>query len=126
MTNLPPDWKGDERLWEVLGKAPQTRVPTNFAYMVRQKLAETKQVKPRQSWLHSLRWLFRGVGIAAACSIVFMVSLKMSQRSDRPEWQTTQAVVSVDTSDPKMELAAIAQDYELIQDLEVIQHLDQL
>jgi hypothetical protein len=125
MTNLPPDWKGDERLWEVLGKAPETAVPTNFAYMVRQKLAETKEAKPRQSWLNSLRWLFRGVGIAAACSIVFMVSLKMSQQSDRPEWQT-QAVIPMETADPKMELAAIAQDYELIQDLEVIQHLDQL
>lgn len=123
---MPSDWKGDEQLWKVLGKAPENRVSTNFAYGVRQRLAETKEVQPRPSWTHSLRWLFRGIGIAAACSIALMLSLNLSKRNDKPEGQDPQAVIHVEASDPKVELAAIAQDYELIQDLDVIRHLHQL
>ena len=127
MNQIPPDWNEDRTLWEALGRLPQQRPPSNFAYRVHQKLTE----KPNavHSWklpgllLPSLVSFGRGwaaalVAVAACLTLLFTWTHQPVAPSE--------GVVGLATDNSEVELAQLAQHYELIQDLEVIENLDEL
>ncbi|MBI4028573.1 MAG: hypothetical protein HY360_26535 [Verrucomicrobia bacterium] len=132
MNSMPPDWNNDRNLWDAMGKLPENRLPSNFAYMVRQKLkpqAKTVPMKPvlPVSWLSiPLRSLFGGwpavMAVAVACLALLLVLMR------QPEGNAPEVVRKVPQPSPveEVELAQLAQHYELIQDLEVIENLDEL
>jgi hypothetical protein len=115
MNKPPSDWNEDQELWNLLGKSPKEDAGSNFLYLVRQKLTpEPKHIgsNKRFSWFQG--WV-GGLSTAAACLLVLAVFLPKSP-------QNTVSSKRIES----FELASLAQNYELIQDLEVIEKLDEL
>ena len=124
MNQPHPDWNEDRKLWELLGKVPSQRPPSNFAYSVHQKLQEkTSFTSQKRTW--SLLSLFRNwstglVTVAACFAILFaFIQFPVPQNTVSPEG--TQARI-----ESSFEIVQFAQNFELIQDMEVIENLDSL
>ncbi|MDD2709598.1 MAG: hypothetical protein PHV34_16555 [Verrucomicrobiae bacterium] len=118
MNDMPPDWNEDRRLWEVLRKMPRAKPPSNFNWMVRQKLAREQAPdevisKPESgySWIFH-HWVRIAVP-AAACAVILLMGLYLNMG------RTANGGEGV-------EFCLMAQHVEMLQDLEVIENLDQL
>ena len=124
MKTPPPDWHNDHKLWDVLGNAPTERVPSNFAYVVRQKLAAAPARSIGRTGFSPFAWLraspFQGFtfGLSAVAACVMLLVFLGPQPT--PTKQII--IVSQDGTD----FTQVAPQVELIQDLDVIEHLDEL
>ncbi len=142
MNLMPPDWKGDEKLWKALESVPREAPGSNFAHMVRQKVASSRArvEEPRgsalwgavKSWIgasdvkissvgrrSTLRAWAGGVALAAACLTLTLFILQNPR-------DASSSGDDLSETNPRFELAHVACNYELIQDLDVIEHLDEL
>jgi hypothetical protein len=119
MKDMPSDWKDDQKLWETLGKAPEVRAPSNFTYLVHQKLLEPSPSR-ESHWNFSIGSLLRGwVGGFVTATACFALFLAVTGNNPLQKSAVAQG------STPE-EMTALVQNYELIQDLEVIENLDKL
>ena len=141
MNTLPPDWDKDKKLWEILGKIRSIRPSSNFAYKVHQKLLEKSGLQRKKSTSRfQIFSIFRGWAggfiTATACVVLFMVWMESSYFSPPPEKtpnpsirpsapKTSISTPVVATIESSAELAQLVQNYELLQDLEAIEHLDE-
>ncbi len=118
MNTIPPDWNEDRKLWNALGVLPRQRPPSNFAWSVRRKLQATPV--PGSVGLSSLRALLRSwtfqVSLATACFVLGFVLWQVKQPAARNGSNENAHLV--------VQLVALNGDLELIQDLDVIEHLD--
>jgi hypothetical protein len=123
MNPLPPDWKDDEALWKALGRVPRARPPSNFVARVQARREEEAREISRSSirrtsifvhdWLTMPRTTPRWVVAVAAAVACFTIGLFLEPAGGRP-------------STVRAELESLARNLELIQDLDVIEHLDEL
>jgi len=127
---LPPDWKEDKKLWEILGKIPKGNPGSNFVYMVRQKLARKMPIPSvRLSWFTShlpsftlpRRWL-GGFAIVAVCLMLLAVWSKWPCY----EPKVLEVSSSVFEKNELKDSTQLVQNHEWVQDFEVIEHLDEL
>jgi len=132
MNIIPPDWKEDKKLWETLGILPRVRPPTNFTYIVHQKLlvlSKKKGMVVSFSIGSLLRGWMGGFLTATAC---FLLLIPFLRRPQAESTKTLSQVSSLQTPSKnsvaltETEVALLAQHYELIQDLDIIEHLDEL
>lgn len=126
MKQIPPDWNEDRRLWEALGKVPEYRAPSNFAYRIRQKLAAESVAKrpwklPSFSFPSLVRGWVGGLVTVLACLTLLFTWTRHPQPPSM-DMELTDLL----PEKTEVELAQLAQHYELIQDLEVIEKLDEL
>jgi hypothetical protein len=121
MNKLPSDWNNDQELWEMLGKVRENRPSTNFRHMVHQKMAPRAVHQGWFSVFPSLSWVTRFAFAAATCGILLFafVLIPEEKREIAKRTETSHPA-------PNVELAQLAQNFELIQDLEVIHNLDNL
>ena len=120
MNTLPPDWNEDRKLWNALGALPRQRPPSNFAWSVRRKLQAAPA--PKTGGWPALRtlwraWTFQVALATACCALGFTL------------WQVARPAVgngSNENARVVAQLVALNGDLELIQDLDVIEHLDTL
>lgn len=123
MNPIPPDWKEDEALWKALGRVPRARPPSNFVAMVQRRREEEARELSASSlrrtsvfvrdWLTMPRSTPRWVVAVAAAVACFTLGLFI-----QPAGGPASAV--------RGELEILARNLELIQDLDVIEHLDEL
>ncbi len=127
MNIIPPDWKEDQKLWEMLGRLPRIKPPSNFAHMIHRKL-EKKEVfsRKRESFLPvPIQSLFRGwLGGFVTATACFLLLISWIRHSPSPSSPRPSSAVIRSEKD-KVKTAMLAQHYELIQDLEMIEHLDE-
>lgn len=130
MNTPPPDWNDDRRLWDLLDKAPNRKPPSNFAHMVRQRLAT--ETAPARRGFSPFAW-FRtspfqgfafGLGAVAAC-VLLMVFFTAGPAPRDGSPRAVQYAAN-DTGNGNGDFSQAAPDFELIQDMEVIEHLDEL
>jgi hypothetical protein len=144
MKELPPDWNDSKKLWDVLGQVSVKEPPENFNEMVRQKASlsrkgvvlkkgeeehsgqKEKQTTPVPKILSFPTILrgWRGATVLAAAAVV-VITLILIVRSPKS--------ISITGNPPKttplhseVELAQVANVYELLVDFEVIANLDEL
>ena len=129
-SHTPPDWNDDRKLWDVLGRLRPSPPPSNFLYCIRQKLARTNQKSPWTilSWLAPRLdsivspgrriWTLAGV---AACLLLVAVILQFRMPQNRLVDYAKDS-----NGETVVEISQLAQNYELLQDFEVIEHLDEL
>ncbi len=127
MNTLPPDWNDDRKLWDVLGKTPSQRPPSNFAYMVRKQLdaapATTKRARFSPfAWLKASPFQGFTFGLSAIAACVMLLVFLGPQPAQKTSAVKPITVASNDTED----FTQVAPHVELIQDLDVIEHLDEL
>jgi len=101
---------------------PTPKTSANFNYQVRKRIEELARAKRRAhtyGFLDPIRSFFRswtgGIAIATACLMVGLVL-----------WQSPRQNQKGYLPDEQIELASIAQNFELIQDMDVIEQLDEL
>ena len=126
MDNLPPDWNNDRKLWDALGKAPAQQPPSNFAYLLRQKLAASPATVKRHgfspfAWLKTSPFEGFALGLVAVTACVMLMIALTSQPISHSPSARAMMLVSVDP-----DFSQAAPHVELIQDLDVIEHLDEL
>lgn len=123
MNPIPPDWKEDEALWKALGRVPRARPPSNFVAMVQARRDQEARELSRSSlrrtsivlhdWLTMPRSTPRWVVALAASVACFTIGLFI-----QPAGSASSTV--------RVEMEILARNLELIQDLDVIEHLDEL
>jgi hypothetical protein len=126
MSQLPPDWKNEQKLWNALD-TPTPKTSTNFNYAVRQRineLAMAKQRAHRFAYFESIFSIFRGWTGAIACATACITVGLVLWLTPHPATNEITSLPSK-TSEP-VELAHLAQNIDLIQDMDVIEHLDEL
>ncbi len=133
MKTIPPDWDKDRELWETLGKLPSHRPSSNFAYRIYQRLAQEAYSGKHKILLSFPAFsLFRAwAGVAVAACLIFLgVFLYQSQKSGSTSQKTSSIAQNISSQEsPKessVEVDLLAQNIELLQDLDVIEHLDEL
>ncbi|NUN93031.1 MAG: hypothetical protein HUU04_04530 [Verrucomicrobiae bacterium] len=122
MISLPPDWKDDAALWKALGRLPRAQPSSRFAAEIRARREEARQPSagPLRRVLISLhdwitmprstpRW-----AVAAAAGVACLTLGFFLQTSVGP------------AASIRGEGEALARNFDLIQNLDVIEHLDQL
>ena len=117
--NLPEDWSEDQKLWDLLGRLSSNPPPSNFFYMVRRKVTGHERTSMRAVSVWSLfrRWVLSAAA-AGACLVLALVFVYRLQPTSSPDAQSR--------TGEQIEPIQLVQNYELIQDLEVIEHLDEL
>lgn len=122
MIQTPPDWDQDKKLWELLGKSRPISPASNFLYEIRQKLVSKKSTIRSSSLLLSFLSWSRGwsakLVLVAACATILLVFI--------PRKTVLQETSNSSSTKETVQLVQLAQNYELIQDFEVIENLDKL
>ena len=133
MKPLPPDWDKDRELWEMMGKLPSHRPSSNFAYRIYQKLAQEAYSSKHKILLPFPTFsLFRSWagGAIAACLILLGVWLYQLQKPGSASQTTLPIARNIipqeNSKENSVEIDLLAQNIELLQDLDVIEHLDEL
>ncbi len=118
--NLPEDWNEDQKLWDLLGRLPGNRPPSNFSYMVRRKVTGHDGIprRPVSAWSLFRRWAPSAAAAGACLALVFVFIRPQPKASPETQLQGY--------AERQIEPVQLVQNYELIQDLEVIEHLDEL
>ena len=131
MKPIPPDWDKDRELWEMLGKLPSHRPSSNFAYRIYQKLAQEaysskhKILSPFPKFSLFRAWI-GGAAAVAACLILLCLFLYPPQKLGVTSKTTSSIAQNTIPQENFMETDLLAQNIELLQDLDVIEHLDEL
>ena len=122
MKHAPSDWNDDQKLWEILGRLRPASPPSNFAWLVRQKLVESE--KPRRETASAgpdaisvFRRRTWALATVTACLFLVAAILQFQMLEHRPFHANGKMTV---------ETIQLAQNFELLQDIEVIEHLDEL
>jgi hypothetical protein len=128
MSQMPPDWKDDAKLWQAMD-TPTPKTSSNFNYVVRQRireLAKQKQKSQRNLIFTNLLHFFKswtgGVALATACLVIGLVMWQSPNTSNNPQ----EVFSPLNNKSEPVELAYLAQNLDIIQDMDVIEHLDEL
>lgn len=112
----------------MLGHLPKKSPSSNFTHMVKQSLPHVGNASraSRADW----SWLGRLFGPLSALALACLVALVVIQKQDRaaaPSGEMPELLqLAENTTREPIEVAHLAQNYELIKDLDVIEHLDEL
>jgi hypothetical protein len=137
MKPAPPDWQNEDKLWNLLGESKSKSPSNNFSALVQQKTSYFKTINPRPTIWAAISQYFTGwqgaVTLATACLMIGLVVF--TQRSGSKMAPVTghgepsmlmgsdgPGVKEVET----IEIAQLAVNFDLIQDLDVIEHLHEL
>lgn len=95
----------DEQLWDLLGRAPETKVSPFFARNLLRRIRQ-EQSRPRRSWL-SWRRLVPASAVALALAAAFVFLHNPASQQALPEPQVDPVIAQIDV-----------QDYEVVADLD--------
>lgn len=110
-------------MWEVLGHAPSQPVPSNFAYMVHQKIegrvpvAKDRLLPAFDLWATLRGWAFQGVAVAA-CLMLTVVFIQRFNRPAPPKNASGTIVQSGWKGDPSLlaEKPGLFLDFDVLKD----------
>jgi hypothetical protein len=132
MSTMPPDWDKDQKLWKLLD-TPSPKTSTNFNYLVRRRideLAKAKKHSPYSTFFEGIGIFFRSwtgpVAIATACVMIGIVLWHGPKETGKEVQKGITTALLIPQKGEPVELAHIAQNFDLIQDMDVIEHLDEL